>query len=92
MNMSLSHPQAIMQPIAKAQISIDSTSTSFADEIIIIDDYMQREDCSYPQRTINPIPFERTACLPFGDDYVSSASQSQTSSLAEGLYWLNKFC
>ncbi|BFU18942.1 hypothetical protein KM1_017870 [Entamoeba histolytica HM-3:IMSS] len=56
-------------PKAKHQISIDSTSSSYAeDDMIIIDDYIQNSN-NYPQRPTNPLPFEKESTLPEEDTF-----------------------
>ena len=78
--------QKLIQPIAKLQIQVESTPNSFAENVFMIEDYLQSEtDSLFPQRSPNPIPFAQSH---FSQLENESDVDSQTSSLVEGFFWL----
>ena len=85
--MNFTFQPEIIQPIAKVQITVDSTANSLADDTLIFDDYLQSDkENTMPQRSPNPIPFAQNGGFPF-DEMSEDDNNSQSNSLVEGLYW-----
>ena len=88
--------EIIFQPKPTKTITVDSTQNSYCDDMMIIEDYIQMDQTSQPQRSPNPIPFfsnfnnvnnnfnENNFYL---NENCNSNSCSESNSFAEGLPW-----